>query len=101
MPKKTIKELEQELCEAQYKLETQQEKLYSAGIEERPTIMKTIRDREADALSLIKHIIKECEQETGRAFPYPIVDLHRNLVLIGTANTPWVRMNTLFDTDEE
>ena len=53
-------------------LEEKQEKLYESGIEERPTIMKQIRDEEAETLRHIKWSINECEKKTGREFPYDI-----------------------------
>ena len=53
-------------------LEEKQEKLYEAGIEERPTIMKQIQDEEAETLRHIKWSINECEKKTGRRFPYTI-----------------------------
>lgn len=54
--------------ELERSLEEKQEKLYESGIEERPTIMKKIRDEEAETLRHITWCIKECEKKTGRSF---------------------------------
>ena len=58
--------------ELERELEEKQEKLYESGIEERPTIMKQIKDEEAETLRHIKWAVKECEKKTGREFPYDI-----------------------------
>ena len=58
--------------ELELALEEKQEKLYEAGIEERPTIMKQIEDYEKEVLQHIKFCINECEKKTGRDFPYNI-----------------------------
>ena len=57
-------------------LEEKQEKLYESGVEERPTIMKQIRDEEESALRMIKWYIKDCEKKTGRRFPYTVSPIY-------------------------
>jgi hypothetical protein len=50
-----------------------QEKLYTIDPKSRPTIMKTIEDKEASLLSMIKWQIEQLEKETGRKFPYTFI----------------------------
>ena len=56
-------------------LEEKQEKLYESGVEERPTIMKQIRDEEDSTIRMIQWYIKECEKKTGREFPYKFMSI--------------------------
>ena len=75
--------------ELERELEEKQEKLYEFRIEERPTIMKQIRDEEAETLRHIKWSINECEKKTGRIFPH---------ALMPTNVYTWTMSNT---SDEE
>jgi len=71
--------------ELEREIEEKQEKLYESGVEERPTIMKQIRDEEAETLRHIKFCIKECEKKTGRIFPH---------ALMPTSVYTWAMSNT-------
>ena len=74
--------------ELERELEEKQEKLYESGIEERPTIMKQIRDEEAETLRHIKWAVNECQKKTGRPFPYAIMPMETYKWVVGEVNVP-------------
>jgi len=67
---KDYAELQQRYNQLDYAKDQLQEKLFEAGVDSRPTIMSKIIKRELDARSSIFYIIRECEKETGREFPF-------------------------------
>jgi len=68
--KSKIKPLQEEIQSLEYQNEVLLEEMYENGLRTRPSIMTQIEDREENTLQSILYIIKECEKETGRLFPY-------------------------------
>jgi len=70
---KEVQDLKERFYQLDYAKDQLQEKLFAAGVDERPTIMSRIINREEETKNSIIYIVSSCEKETGRSFPWEIL----------------------------
>jgi hypothetical protein len=66
MSKPTKEQLQETISILETKLSMKDEELIEAGVKKRETMMSKIEDVEQGCRDMIKHLIKNCEKETGR-----------------------------------